>query len=224
MEEKVRADQMQAKATKFRREHLLGRSFDSLKSIRKEVEDDAQRRSRMYTIFSAWKFYAKERTLLKRYLFECGESIGDVSQMTTMQMREVADRKKEESKANHTDMSGSSLKAYAKPADGSRMHHLSSISNLNSSANDHSAIEPNNVPTSVGLVLSRFSQNSARPAPQIVPTPSFVRESLPEMNMRQRHISPDIVFEEAVKRSKVEVRSAEQTSSRKRASTVLSLL
>lgn len=139
-------------------------------------------------------------------------------------MREVADRKKEESKANYTDMSGSSLKAYAKPADGSRLHHLSSISHLNSSAIDHSAIEQNNVPTSVGLVLSRFSQNSAKPAPQVVPTPSFVRESMPEMNMRQRHVSPDIVFEDALKRSKVEVRSAELTGSRKRSSTVLSLL
>lgn len=121
-------------------------------------------------------------------------------------------------------MSGSSLKAYAKPADGSRLHHLSSISHLNSSAIDHSAIEQNNVPTSVGLVLSRFSQNSAKPAPQVVPTPSFVRESMPEMNMRQRHVSPDIVFEDALKRSKVEVRSAELTGSRKRSSTVLSLL
>lgn len=45
----------------------------------------------MYNIFSAWKFYSKERSLLKRYLFECGESIDNVSQMTTMELRGVAE-------------------------------------------------------------------------------------------------------------------------------------
>jgi len=50
----------------------------------------------MYSLFSAWKFYTKERSLLKRYLFECGESIGDVSQMTTLQLREVANTKRKD--------------------------------------------------------------------------------------------------------------------------------
>mmetsp|Transcript_6027 Transcript_6027/g.8145 ORF Transcript_6027/g.8145 Transcript_6027/m.8145 type:complete len:166 (-) Transcript_6027:141-638(-) len=165
----------------------------------------------MYTIFSAWKFYAKERTLLKRYLFECGESIGDVSQMTTMQMREVAEKKKEESRVNHTEMSGnSSLKEQQlRQDDRSRMQPLmSSISHMNSSLHDNSNID-GNMPTNVGLMLSRFSQNSSKPGPAKIPTPNFVRESLPEVNVRQRHISPDIVFQDAVQKSKVEVRSAE---------------
>ena len=46
----------------------------------------------MYSVFSAWKFYTKERVLLKKYLFECGESITDMSLMTTVEMRETAAR------------------------------------------------------------------------------------------------------------------------------------
>jgi|688.fasta_scaffold1099324_1 hypothetical protein len=45
-------------------------------------------RSCLYTVFSGWKFYTKERVLLKKYLFECGESIGDMSLMTTLEMRD----------------------------------------------------------------------------------------------------------------------------------------
>jgi len=52
----------------------------------------------MYSLFSAWKFYTKERSLLKRYLFECGESIGDVSQMTTLQLRDAASIRKDKSR------------------------------------------------------------------------------------------------------------------------------
>ena len=44
----------------------------------------------MYSIFSAWKFYSKERVLLKKYLFECGESITDMSLMSTVEMRNTA--------------------------------------------------------------------------------------------------------------------------------------
>ena len=76
---------------------------------------------------------------------------------------------------------------------------MSSISHVNSSMNEqeHSTSVINNIPSSVGLVLSKFSNNSrvANPSPALVPTPSFVRESLPEGSLhRARHISPDIVF------------------------------
>ena len=74
---------------------LKGRTFDQWAKLSKK-EDLAQIRSRMYSLFSAWKFYTKERSLLKRYLFECGESIGDVSQMTTLQLREVANTKRKD--------------------------------------------------------------------------------------------------------------------------------
>ena len=103
------------------------------------------------------------------------------------------------------------------------MHPLSSISHMNSSAIDRSALEGGTEPpTNVALVLSRFSQNSAKPGPQVLPTPSFVRDSLPEMNARQRHVSPDFMAENAIKRPEVAVKSAE--FGRKRSSTVLSLL
>lgn len=48
-------------------------------------------RSRMYTIFSAWKFYTKERVLLKRYLVECGQKDLDMSLMSTVEMRQTAE-------------------------------------------------------------------------------------------------------------------------------------
>jgi len=75
----------------------MERVFDEWNGLRAK-ESESQRRSRMYNIFSAWKFYSKERSLLKRYLFECGGSIDDVSQMTTMELREVADQKKDASR------------------------------------------------------------------------------------------------------------------------------
>lgn len=65
-------------AASYFSEKIVSRVFDSwVKLSRKESEQ--QKRSRMYSVFSAWKFFAKERTLLKRYLFECGESVADVS-------------------------------------------------------------------------------------------------------------------------------------------------
>lgn len=49
-------------------------------------------RSRMYTVYSAWKFYTKERVLLKKYLLECGRDATDMSLMTTVEMKESADK------------------------------------------------------------------------------------------------------------------------------------
>ena len=77
---------------KFRKDRLTGKSFralvqnlDSNAAGRYAAagnllglmgeESEAQKRSRVYSVFSAWKFYTKERSLLKKYLFECGESI-----------------------------------------------------------------------------------------------------------------------------------------------------
>ena len=45
----------------------------------------------MYTLFSAWKFYTKERILLKRYLVECGQKDLDMSLMSTVEMRQTAE-------------------------------------------------------------------------------------------------------------------------------------
>ena len=66
------------KADQFRANSLMSRYFDLWVKNGGE-KSDTQARSRLYSIFSAWKFYTKERNLLKRYLFECGESIGEVS-------------------------------------------------------------------------------------------------------------------------------------------------
>ena len=57
-------------------------------------------RSKMYSIFSAWKFYVKERVLLKKYLFECGDSIDDMSLMSTVEMRNNAAKVSSERKVN----------------------------------------------------------------------------------------------------------------------------
>jgi len=44
-----------------------------LKAWKKEVRmnRNRQKRSKMYAVYSAWKFYTKERSLLKKYLLEC---------------------------------------------------------------------------------------------------------------------------------------------------------
>ena len=67
---------------------------DQCQAAQADEHDDAQDtiRSKLYSVFSAWKFYTKERVLLKKYLFECGESITDMSLMTTLEMRETAAR------------------------------------------------------------------------------------------------------------------------------------
>ena len=57
-------------------------------------------RSKVYSVFSAWKFYAKERVLLKKYLFECGDSIDDMSLMSTVEMRNNAAKVSSERKIN----------------------------------------------------------------------------------------------------------------------------
>jgi hypothetical protein len=44
-------------------------------------------RSKLYTIFSSWKFYVKERSLLKMYLKESNEA-SDPSLMSTLELRE----------------------------------------------------------------------------------------------------------------------------------------
>ena len=82
------------RANNFRNERLKALAFDTWRSELTKNDDDSRKRSRMYSIFSAWKFYTKERTLLKRFLIECGQSIGDLSCMTTMQLREAADIRK----------------------------------------------------------------------------------------------------------------------------------
>jgi len=46
----------------------------------------------MFQVFSGWKFYTKERSLLKKYLVEFGQSQVDMSLMTTIEMRDKADR------------------------------------------------------------------------------------------------------------------------------------
>ena len=69
-------------AIKFRKDRLTGKCFRALltnlddgnkagnKMLYLMVEEsEIQKRSRMYSVFSAWKFYSKERSLLKKYLF-----------------------------------------------------------------------------------------------------------------------------------------------------------
>ena len=81
-------------ALEFRAASLMQRAFNALadqceqKQQLSTLDEQDCIRSRMYSIFSAWKFYTKERVLLKKYLFECGESITDMSMMTTVEMRE----------------------------------------------------------------------------------------------------------------------------------------
>jgi hypothetical protein len=78
-------------ALEFRVNHLLDKAFTAWQSgMEKKPATLDQQRSRLYTVFSSWKFYTKERVLLKKYLFECGESIGDMSMMTTVEMRDNA--------------------------------------------------------------------------------------------------------------------------------------
>jgi hypothetical protein len=46
-----------------------------------------QARSKLYAVLSAWKFYTKERVLLKKYLKECN-SVVDPNMLSTAEMRE----------------------------------------------------------------------------------------------------------------------------------------
>jgi len=61
----------------------------------------------MYTLFSAWKFYTKERVLLKKYLRECGEDPDDMSMLTTLDLRKNAEKMGEAS-ARTSSMQGMS--------------------------------------------------------------------------------------------------------------------
>ena len=76
---------------------LCFKAFKSLKLVafyeEQENKEESARsiRSRMYTLFSAWKFYTKERILLKRYLVECGQKDLDMSLMSTVEMRQTAE-------------------------------------------------------------------------------------------------------------------------------------
>ena len=84
-----RVEILAAKADEYRNTHL---KETVLREWRAQVAQPAQIRSTLYTVFSAWKFYTKERVLLKKYLFECGESIGDVSLMTTIEVKDSVRR------------------------------------------------------------------------------------------------------------------------------------
>ena len=60
-----------------------------LKAWRREIQNHKRRnvRSKLYAIFSAWKFYIKERTLLKMYLQE-SNIMKDPSLMSTLELKE----------------------------------------------------------------------------------------------------------------------------------------
>ena len=64
-----------------------------------EVNRNRQNRSKMYAVFSALKFYTKEKVLLKKYLSECNQyssaqtyGVSEVKLMSTQEMRENAAR------------------------------------------------------------------------------------------------------------------------------------
>ena len=90
-------DQLNDEALELRCNRLCFKAFKALKSAafyeEQENKEEASRniRSRMYTLFSAWKFYTKERVLLKRYLVECGQKDLDMSLMSTVEMRQTAE-------------------------------------------------------------------------------------------------------------------------------------
>lgn len=208
-----------AKADQFCEGRLLGRAFDLWLDSRKTV-DEAERRSRMYSVFSGWKFYTKERTLLKRYLFECGESIGDVSMMTTVELRDAVNQRKSGGGAaasrNNESLTGKSLTV------GHSMLDSDVIQNFMNSQSQ--AV----ISTQVKNTNNSMISAKAPKMTSMVNTPSFMRESLPEASnaMRMRHMSPDLVLMEAgVESRKAEmVKSAEETTSRKKSSSVMSLL
>ena len=171
----------------------------------------------MYSVFSAWKLYSKERSLLKRYLIDCGRSTGELSCMTTMQLRDEAEKRKSQSRNNNnfTDMSGSVLQKI-------------NTSGLYDPATTGSAQEESPVkkaaPRNIALSLRKDSIPSRSGFTVAVPTPSFLRESLPEGSMRTRYVSPDIVQHEAAAKGRSEFRSAEQAHSRKKSNSVLTIL
>ena len=56
----------------------------------------------MYAIFSSWKFYTKERGLLKKYLKECN-IIADPNMMSTIELKENAQRFSNLKKSNYCE-------------------------------------------------------------------------------------------------------------------------
>jgi len=60
-----------------------------LNAWKKEINQNKKRniRSKLYALFSAWKFYIKERTLLKMYLKE-SNIMQDPSLMSTIELKE----------------------------------------------------------------------------------------------------------------------------------------
>lgn len=73
-------------ALRFYSHQLQARNF---KSWKKEILHNKKRhvRSKLYTIFSAWKFYIKERTLLKMYLRE-SNIMQDPDLMSTIELKD----------------------------------------------------------------------------------------------------------------------------------------
>lgn len=79
-------------ALKFYAYNLLMNHLNAWKREAR-VNRNRQKRSRMYAIFSAWKFYTKEKVLLRKYLSECNMQTGnnnniDPNMMTTQEMRD----------------------------------------------------------------------------------------------------------------------------------------
>jgi hypothetical protein len=85
----------------------MAKAFTALKQLKQMSKYD-EGRSKKYAIFSAWKFYVKERILLKRYLVECGEASLDMSDMSTPKMRETAQMHEKELKRSFSSQGRSS--------------------------------------------------------------------------------------------------------------------
>lgn len=88
--------QLNENALETRAHSLAKKAFYALKpsNPQKERTND---RSKLYSLFSNWKFYAKERSLLKKYLIQCGESPTNMSLMSTGLMRDQADTLQQDS-------------------------------------------------------------------------------------------------------------------------------
>ena len=207
------------KADQFRANSLMTRYFD-LWAQQGRKESDTQTRSRLYSIFSAWKFYTKERNLLKRYLFECGETIGDVSQMSTIELRDAANKRRDES---GSQLQGS-ISSYKMQSYGEAASKAAAINHLMSS-NSQSAAGGRD--TSLTLMsgtaaLPNILRDDKRPS--VAQTPSFMRASLPDATNRSRYVSPDVVLQAGNEKKRTEMWSAEEAHTRKKSNSVMSLL
>ncbi|CDW90710.1 UNKNOWN [Stylonychia lemnae] len=80
--------------------YALNLMISHLRAWKREVRvnRNRQKRSKMYAIYSAWKFYTKERVLLKKYLLECNGGVMiqsqniDPNMMSTQEMRDNVTR------------------------------------------------------------------------------------------------------------------------------------